>query len=194
MSNAQTELLVLSYSTVQEANRAIEQQHDLIRTIQTEQPHIRHLEIHLKGVLLFPRITIPALPMLQPQLAISSKDAIDQIFAQDCHSAITEMGTDICLLTNGQGSPERLIWEPAKYQGFNYRWLWRDSMDDYERLYQALRQEGKAENFSYKLRRVDGSLARYTADYTLVEEFLGVAARMSFNHEWQLVEPAPVGS
>lgn len=103
---------------------------------------------------------------------------------------VTDHLTHKCLLLNDRFEPGRLIWRPTQLIGFNFLDLWRDSMDDLERLLQELRQNGKVDNFRYRLRRVDGSLGYYVQDYRLID-FLGSPARVSVSHEWGIIEPTP---
>ena len=103
---------------------------------------------------------------------------------------ITNHVSHTCLLLNDRFDPERLVWQPAQYVGMNFLWYWRDSMDDFERLMRELKQNGRIENFRYRMRRVDGSMAEYVMDYHMEDDFLGSPARVSKSREWRLLETA----
>ena len=103
---------------------------------------------------------------------------------------ITNHVSHTCMLMNDRHEQERLIWKPAQYIGLNFLWYWRDSMDDLERLLRDLRQDGRTENFRYRMRRVDESMAEFVMDYHMVDDFLGFPARVSVWREWRLLESA----
>ena len=103
---------------------------------------------------------------------------------------ITNHHSHTCLLLNDLFDPERIVWQPAQYVGMNFLWNFRDSMDDLDRMMRELKLNGKAENFRYRMRRVDGSMAEYVKDFHMVDEFLGSPARVSKSREWRLLEAA----
>jgi PAS domain-containing protein len=98
---------------------------------------------------------------------------------------ITNHLTNTCLLMNDRFAPERITWMPAQYIGMNFLWLWRDSMHDFEVLQRELRQNGRIDNFTFRLRRVDGSMGEYTKDFFIAEDFLGYPARISISKDWR---------
>lgn len=112
---------------------------------------------------------------------------LDRIKQSEDPICLTSHQSHTCLLLNDKFEPGRLVWQPAQYLGINFLWYWRKSMDDLERLLTALKQEGKAENFTYRMMRVDGGMAQYTMDYELVE-FLGETVRLSVSREWNLLQ------
>jgi len=186
MSKAKRECLCISYSSLSEAQIAWLNRYNLITEIGQKGLDAEYIEIQVNGMQAFPRFR------MNSTTEYTYQKVLEMIGNADCVATITAMETDTCLLINDKGSPDRIIWTPAQYQGLNWRWLWRDTMDDYERMIQGLRQESKLDNFTYRMRRVDGSLAEYTADYQLIPNFLGVPARLAYNREWRLIEPARV--
>jgi hypothetical protein len=106
---------------------------------------------------------------------------------------VTSMWNDVCLHTNDLLQPERGIIQPHQWTGFNYRYLWRDSRDDYNPLIDTLLRERYIPQYQYRLRRPDGSFARYETDYYLVEDYLNVPVRIGVSKvdAWELLpEPA----
>jgi len=103
---------------------------------------------------------------------------------------ITSMLTDQCLMMNDKFSPERIIWTPSQYIGLNFKYSWRDSLDDYQRLKAALETDGFIPDFTYRQRRVDNSMAEYNKDFYLIEDFLGVPARISISKSWRCLAEA----
>lgn len=106
---------------------------------------------------------------------------------------VTSMWNDMCLHTNDLLQPERGILQPHQWTGFNYRYLWRDSRDDYNQLIDTLLRERYIPQYQYRLRRPDGSFARYETDYYLVEDYLNVPVRIGVSKvdAWELLpEPA----
>ncbi|OLT60767.1 hypothetical protein [Moorena bouillonii] len=102
---------------------------------------------------------------------------------------ITSMWNDVCLHTNDLLAPERGILQPHQWTGFNYRYLWRDSRDDYNELIDRLTRERYIPKFQYTLRRPDGTLGRYETDYYLVEDYLNVPVRIGVSdvNAWELI-------
>ena len=106
---------------------------------------------------------------------------------------ITSMWNDMCLHTNDLLQPERGILQPHQWTGFNYRYLWRDSRDDYNQLIDRLVRDRYISQYQYRLRRPDGTFALYETDYYLIEEYLNVPVRIGVSKvdAWQLLpEPA----
>lgn len=105
---------------------------------------------------------------------------------------ITSMWNDVCLHTNDLLQPERGILQAHQWTGFNYRYLWRDSRDDYNQLIDRLIRDRYIPQYQYRLRRPDGSFARYETDYYLVENYLNVPVRIGVSKvdAWQLL-PEP---
>lgn len=122
----------------------------------------------------------------QTPIDLASYQAVLELLASsNALVTVTHNETDQCLLINEQGGGDRLIWQPHRYLGLNCRAMWRDSMDQYEALKRELRQNTKIENFTYRLRRVDDSLAEFTKDYYLVENFLGTPVRVAISRDWR---------
>lgn len=106
---------------------------------------------------------------------------------------ITSMWDDVCLHTNDLLQPERGILQPHQWTGFNYRYLWRDSRDDYNQLIDQLVRDRYIPQFQYRLRRPDGAFAQYETDYYLIEDYLNVPVRVGVSKvdAWQLLaEPS----
>ena len=105
---------------------------------------------------------------------------------------ITSMWDDICLHTNDLLRPERATIMPHQWTGFNYRYLWRDSRDDYNRLIDTLVRDLYIPEFQYRLRRPDGALGEYQTDYYYVRDYLNVPVRIGVSNveDWRILEPA----
>ena len=93
---------------------------------------------------------------------------------------ITGMMDDRCYHVNDLLTTERAILPPAHFSaGFSYRHLWRETLDDYNRLITGLNQDGYIQEFEHRMLRVDGSLCEYSKDYFLVRNYLGMPVRIS---------------
>lgn len=105
---------------------------------------------------------------------------------------ITSMWNDVCLHTNDLLQPERGILQSHQWTGFNYRYLWRDSRDDYNQLIDTLMRDHHIPQYQYRLRRPDGAFALYETDYYLVQDYLNVPVRIGVSkvEAWQLL-PEP---
>ncbi|NEO86455.1 MAG: hypothetical protein F6J87_19675 [Spirulina sp. SIO3F2] len=114
---------------------------------------------------------------------------LERLFASPNVAAITAHDTNTCLLITPGGS-DQLIWQAPQYSGYNWLWSWRDSMDDYQRLRQTLKQEGKAHGFVYRFRDVNSDLTEYISNFEMVESFQGVLCRTCFDLESKLIESA----
>ena len=102
--------------------------------------------------------------------------------------------TNQCLHINNLLTPERGIWKPAKFVGYNYSQAWDTTRtgqlnDDYHQLRNLLSRDGYIPDFEFRNRRVDGSIGRYQKTYYLIEDFLGEPARLSVADPdaWELV-------
>ena len=93
-----------------------------------------------------------------------------------------------CLFQNDKLLPARAIIQPFEWIGQNYLWYWRDSMDDYAALRDLLTRDVYIPKFEYRLRRPDGSMARYQTDY-YTANYLGVPVRVGVSDvsEWELI-------
>ena len=93
-----------------------------------------------------------------------------------------------CLFQNDKLLPARAIIQPSEWIGQNYLWYWRDSMDDYKQLRELLTRDVYIPKFEYRLRRPDGSMARYLTDY-YTANYLGVPVRIGVSDvsEWELI-------
>ena len=118
---------------------------------------------------------------------------------------ITSQIDDECLYQNDQLLPTRAVLLPHEWQGKNYRWYWRNSMDDYRDLRRLLTRDRAITNleagrptvpeFEYTLTRADGRLARYSTHYFLVDNFMSpegyppIPARIGVSNveHWQLL-------
>ena len=158
---------------------------------------ITEVALRLKGKIRGP--VIPVSPMTLSECQIASTDSdfvkvLDLMQTSEQFLTLVDHWSHHCILINEKASPTRLIWTPADYVGLDFMMFWKDSMESFEELMRELRQNGRVENFSYILRRVDGSLARYVKTYEIVD-FLGRPARLSYSHEWELLPlPAPSNS
>lgn len=108
---------------------------------------------------------------------------------------ITSMWDDVCLHTNDLLQPERGNLMPHQWTGFNYRYLWRDSRNDYHQLIDRLLRDRYIPQYRYRLRRPDGSFAEYETDYYYVEDYLNVPVRIGVSKvdAWRLL-PEPAAS
>lgn len=102
---------------------------------------------------------------------------------------ITSMWNDVCLHTNDLLQPGRGVLQAHQWTGFNYRYLWRDSREDYNQLIDNLIRDKYIPHYQYRLRRPDGSFAAYETDYYLVEDYLNVPVRIGVSkvEAWQLL-------
>ena len=94
-----------------------------------------------------------------------------------------------CLFQNDKLLPARAIIQPSEWIGQNYLWYWRDSMEDYNQLRELLNRDVYIPKFEYRLRRPDGSMARYLTDY-YTANYLGVPVRIGVSGlaDWELIE------
>lgn len=106
---------------------------------------------------------------------------------------ITSMISNICQHTNDLLSPERGVFQPYQWAGYNYLNAWRDSMDEYNQLIELLNRDGYVPQYQYKLRRPDNRLCSYETDYYFVPNFLGEPVRIGVSkpEAWQLL-PEPL--
>ncbi|AFY71354.1 hypothetical protein Pse7367_3105 [Thalassoporum mexicanum PCC 7367] len=123
--------------------------------------------------------------LLRAPQKLDYRDILDFVRDAGDPVCVTNHLTNTCLLLNDRFSADRITWMPAQYIGINFLWLWRDSMDDYEVLQRELRQNGRVDNFTFRLRRVDGSMAEYTKDFFIADDFLGYPARISISKDWR---------
>ena len=93
-----------------------------------------------------------------------------------------------CLFQNDKLLPARAIIQPSEWIGQNYLWYWRDSMDDYSQLRELLSRDVYIPKFEYRLRRPDGSMAKYQTDY-YTANYLGVPVRIGVSGlaDWELI-------
>lgn len=105
---------------------------------------------------------------------------------------ITSMISNICQHTNDLLSPERGVFQPYQWTGYNYLNAWRDSLDEYNQLIELLNRDGHVPQYQYKLRRPDDRLGLYETDYYLVTNYLGEPVRIGVSkpEAWQLL-PEP---
>jgi len=171
------------------------------------------VETILEGTKLFP--TDPLLNPLTLQPDANYRRIME--FCMDLRDrgysvCITSQIDDECLYQNDQLLPSRAILMPHQWVGRNYRFYWRNSMDDYGDLRRFLTRDRAITNleanrptipeFEYTLTRADGSLARYSTCYYLVDNFMSplgyppIPARIGVSNteHWQLLSgpPAPV--
>lgn len=94
-----------------------------------------------------------------------------------------------CLFQNDKLLPARAIIQPSEWIGQNYLWYWRDSMEDYQQLRELLTRDAYIPQFEYRLRRPDGSFAKYLTDY-YTANYLGVPVRIGVSGlaDWELIE------
>jgi len=113
---------------------------------------------------------------------------LDEVDQHELPVCLTEHNTHRCLYINGRFTPDRIILSREEYcrTGLNFLWYWRDSMDDLQALLRELNQNGKIENFKYRMRRPDGAMCWYVMDYELTEMF-GLLVRKSISHDWGIV-------
>lgn len=93
-----------------------------------------------------------------------------------------------CLFQNDKLLPARAILQPSEWIGQNYLWYWRDSMEDYKQLRERLTRDLYIPKFEYRLRRPDGSFAKYLTDY-YTANYLGVPVRIGVSRleDWELI-------
>lgn len=105
---------------------------------------------------------------------------------------ITSMVSNICQHTNDLLSPDRGVFQPYQWTGYNYLNAWRDSLDEYNQLIELLNRDGYVAQYEYKLRRPDNRLCGYETDYYLVPNYLGEPVRIGVSkpEAWQLL-PEP---
>ncbi len=105
---------------------------------------------------------------------------------------VTSQIDDKCLFHNDVLKATRTVLTAAEFIGQNYRWYWRDTMDDYQELRDRLDaitgDRDYLSGFEYRLRRPDGALCSYATDYYRAT-FLGVPVRIGVSRpeDWQLV-------
>ncbi|MGB3401185.1 MAG: hypothetical protein WBA77_00680 [Microcoleaceae cyanobacterium] len=108
---------------------------------------------------------------------------------------VTSQIDDKCLFHNDVLKASRTVLTAAEFIGQNYRWYWRDTMDDYRELRDRLDaitgDRDYLAGFEYRLRRPDGALCSYSTDYYRAT-FLGVPVRIgvSRSEDWQIIETA----
>lgn len=108
---------------------------------------------------------------------------------------VTSQIDDKCLFQNDKLTVSRAVITPAEFIGQNYRWYWRDSMDDYQSLRNYLDsltgERDYLAGFEYRLRRPDGALCSYATDYYRAT-FLNVPVRIGVSNpeDWSIIEAA----
>jgi hypothetical protein len=131
-------------------------------------------------------------PFLQDADYLRVLDFIREKRADGRIVVITSMVSNVCQHTNDLLVPERGVWQPYQWAGYNYLNAWRDSLDEYNQLIELLNQEGHVPQYQYKLRRPDDRLCSYETDYYLVPNYLGEPVRIGVSkpEAWQLL-PEP---
>jgi hypothetical protein len=98
---------------------------------------------------------------------------------------ITENDTNVCRFVSKTMTPERLGSSDLKsLKGYNYLTSWEkaDSMAAYSKLRELLDSEGFAPGYVHRLiRKADGALVEYSADFYLVRDFMGKPIRLSIS-------------
>jgi len=98
---------------------------------------------------------------------------------------ITEHDTNVCRFVSKTMTPERLGTSDLKsLKGYNYLTSWEkaDSMAAYSKLRELLDSEGFAPGYVHRLiRKADGALVEYSADFYLVRDFMGKPIRLSIS-------------
>lgn len=93
---------------------------------------------------------------------------------------IADMKKSAIRYVNDNVPYERVLCLPGEMcdqQIFNNNDFWRDSLDDKRELYRLLKEDGFIPGFEHRLRRKDGSMARYAHDFYLIQ-LGGVPARL----------------
>lgn len=103
---------------------------------------------------------------------------------------LTDNLTDRCLFMTDPDDPKRLTAPIIQHIGYDFRYSWRDSLDEYDRLKHLLATEKTAPSFEYDLYRLDDSLAHYQKTYYLIEGLWGGQVRASVSEGWELLRPA----
>lgn len=114
----------------------------------------------------------------------------------------TSMISDKCLMINDLQVLDRGgSWTGDDWIGLDFKKLWRDSfhigrINYYGALIQGVERDRSLPNFFYHIRRPSGALAEYSSTYHLVEDFLGIPARIAVSvpGDWRIIEAAPDGS
>ena len=209
LSHVSESTLIVDCSSLEEINRNLEaintgRPQDIVAHMisRNNEDHVElttgvitGIALRLGGRIHGPIIPVSPMNLSDCQAATTNSDyvrVLNLMQVNDQFMMLTDHWTHHCILINEKASPDRLIWTPADYVGLDFMKFWKDSMESFQELMLKLRQEGRAENFTYNLRRVDGSLGRYTKTYEIVD-FLGRPARLSYSHEWELLLPAPLG-
>lgn len=131
-------------------------------------------------------------PSLQDADYLRVLDFIREKRADGRIVVITSMISNVCQHTNDLLVPERGVWKPHQWAGYNYLNAWRDSLDEYSQLIELLNRDGHVPQYQYKLRRPDNRLCSYETDYYLVPNYLGEPVRIGVSkpEAWQLL-PEP---
>lgn len=134
-----------------------------------------------------------------PNLAVSAQyeEALD-FFQGQCQQSksvnIIGLVDNICYMQNDRLNPERGVIAPHQWIGQNMAWYWRDTMSDYERLIYLLKEPvGKVWEYEHRLRRADGSLARFSTSFYRIDSFYpGVSVRIGVSDldAWEILRPA----
>jgi hypothetical protein len=105
---------------------------------------------------------------------------------------ITSNITGICHHTNDKLLPERGVFKPHMWTGYNYLNSWRDTMSQLAHLQDLLRRDGKVSQYEYQLRRPDNAFCGYSTDYYLCHDYLGDEVRIGVSRpeDWRLIEAA----
>lgn len=142
------------------------------------------IAFYVQGKAFYPPIYISELLKMSRSAFLQTLDLVRSSEMEVC---LTNHATHAFILMNDRFTPDRLVWQPGEFMGFNSLPLWKDSMESLEILERELRQNGQFENFTFRLRRVDRRIAEYTKDFLLIPDFLGIPVRLSFSREWRLL-------
>lgn len=159
-------------------------------------PTVKKVRLQVNGRDLYPTFPAVNLPIIDTQnlrsLEMSDRHEILLCEARESSKpiGIADYHNHIGRFFNHRFSPEQLLSSPQSFVGANLLDCWRDSKAELHDLQELLRQTQKANNFSFHLRRIDGSLIRVVADFILLPDFPTGAARMNTQQEWECVEAA----
>ena len=108
---------------------------------------------------------------------------------------ITSNTTNLCYHTNDLLRPERGVYKPHQWTGYNYLNSWRETLGQLERLQSLLHKEGEVKGYEYQLYRPDNAFCTYSTDYYLCRDYLGDEVRIGVSRpqDWSILrEPQPV--
>lgn len=103
---------------------------------------------------------------------------------------ITSNTTNVCYHTNDLLKPERGVYKPHQWTGFNYLNSWRETLHQLERLQCLLATDGVVRGYEYQLFRPDNAFCTYQTDYYLCRNYLGDEVRIGVSSptDWSILK------